>query len=72
MEGFVFMEGERPLQDTVVLWLDATDKRIQAMEKRLDSGEEISDAERIEILTGAYRMLRDTLVNLAYLIDTSR
>jgi hypothetical protein len=42
------------------------------MEKRLDSGEEISDAERIEILTGAYRMLRDTLVNLAYLIDTSR
>ena len=61
--------AEGPTQDLVVMFLSRAVEHLEAIQKRLDSGEAVTDSERLDALTGSVNGLTACLAILAQKID---
>jgi hypothetical protein len=61
--------GEAPTQELVVMYLSRAVERVESIQKQLDAGEAVTEAERLDALTGLANGLTACLTIVAQKID---
>jgi hypothetical protein len=61
--------AERTTQELVVVYLSRAVEHVEAIQKRLDAGEEVADRERLDALTGVVNSLTACLAVVANRVD---